>query len=82
MHFSRFSKAAKLEDFVYRKVLGKGAFGKVLLVENKNTGKLYAMKVIRKDVVIELGILDCLLNERDILYSVTHPFLVDMEYVF
>lgn len=35
------------------KVIGKGAFGKVYLVENKD-GIMYAMKVIRKDKIIDL----------------------------
>jgi hypothetical protein len=43
----------KLEDFKIIKVLDKGSFGKVFLVENKLNGKLYAMKRIRKDVLIE-----------------------------
>lgn len=43
----------KLEDFKIVKVLDKGSFGKVFLVENKLNGKFYAMKRIRKDVLIE-----------------------------
>ena len=57
LHFSRHQKPAKLEDFEYRKVLGRGSFGKVLLVQNRVTKKLYAMKVIRKDLVLEQDIL-------------------------
>lgn len=45
--------AAKLEDFNLRKLIGKGTFGKVFLVELGNTGKLFAMKCIRKDIIIE-----------------------------
>ena len=49
------SMDCKLEDFVIRKVIGKGAFGKVFLVENKNEpGQVFAMKSIRKDKIIEL----------------------------
>ena len=40
-----------LSDFVTEKVLGKGAFGKVLLVTKKDTGDLYAMKCLRKDMI-------------------------------
>ena len=42
----------KLEDFEVRKLIGKGNYAKVFLVENVKTGGLYAMKVIRKDVIL------------------------------
>ena len=35
------------------KLIGKGAFGKVYLTMHRKTGKIYAMKCIRKDVVID-----------------------------
>ena len=34
-------------------MIGKGTFGKVYLVEQSTTGKLFAMKCIRKDLVLE-----------------------------
>ena len=34
-------------------MIGKGTFGKVFLVEKKETGELYAMKCIRKDIILE-----------------------------
>ena len=40
-----------LEDFNVLKVIGKGSFGKVLLVQHKRDGKLYAMKVLSKKKV-------------------------------
>jgi len=42
-----------LEDFKIVKMVGKGTFGKVFLVEHMTTKKMYAMKVIRKDVILE-----------------------------
>jgi serine/threonine protein kinase len=36
-----------------KKVLGKGSFGKVLLVQKKDNRKMYAMKTIRKDILIK-----------------------------
>lgn len=42
-----------LEDFQIKKVIDKGSFGKVFLVVNKINGKLYAMKRINKDVLID-----------------------------
>jgi hypothetical protein len=42
----------KLEDFIIKKVIDKGSFGKVFLVENSQNGKVYAMKRLNKDVVL------------------------------
>lgn len=42
-----------LEDFKIRKVIDKGSFGKVFLVVNRHSGKLYAMKRINKDILID-----------------------------
>uniref|UniRef100_A0A8D2ZP04 non-specific serine/threonine protein kinase n=1 Tax=Scophthalmus maximus TaxID=52904 RepID=A0A8D2ZP04_SCOMX len=39
-------------DFEYLKLLGKGTFGKVILVKEKSTGVHYAMKILRKEVII------------------------------
>jgi len=41
-----------LEDFVIKRVIDKGSFGKVFLVENSKNGKVYAMKRLNKDVVL------------------------------
>lgn len=54
----------RLEDFKIIKVLDKGSFGKVFLVENKSTFKLYAMKRIRKDVLIEKKQIENTKNEK------------------
>ena len=44
---------ATLSDFEIKKRIGEGTFGKVFLVEHKETQILYAMKCIRKDLIIE-----------------------------
>ena len=71
----------KLEDFKIIKVIDKGSFGKVFLVENKLNGKFYAMKRIRKDVLIEKKQIENTQNEKKILLDLDHPFLLGMSYV-
>jgi serum/glucocorticoid-regulated kinase 2 len=71
-----------LDDFDIISILGKGAFGKVYLTKMKENGQLYAIKTIRKDVVIETDQIDAVNLERDILLNCDHPFLVGMDFVF
>lgn len=46
-------KSVGLQDFIIRKVIGRGSFGKVFLVEKKGSKEVYAMKSLRKDVIID-----------------------------
>jgi len=58
-------------------VLGKGTFAKVYLVylpEPEN--KLYAMKSMRKDVIIDRASVESIKLEKLIMLQVDHPFLV------
>lgn len=41
-----------MNDFDYLKLLGKGTFGKVILVREKASGTYYAMKILKKEVII------------------------------
>lgn len=54
----------------------------MFLVQNKATDKYYAMKSIRKDIVIEHEAIENLKLEKIILSSIYHPFIVSMEYMF
>ena len=74
----------RFEDFVKKALLGRGTFGKVFLavLPSEGTGKQYAIKAIRKDVLIEYKQVQNTKLEKDILFSCDHPFLVGMEYLF
>jgi len=73
---------AKLEDFRVLKVLGRGSFGKVCLVEYKPTKQLYAMKSLKKDVLIDQDQVENTLLEKNILETLRHPFLVGLQFCF
>ena len=42
-----------LEDFEIKAIIGRGAFGKVQLVQNKKNGEIFAMKSLKKHRIIE-----------------------------
>lgn len=63
-------------------VLGRGAFGKVYLAELKTTKEIYAIKSIRKDILIEMDQIENTVNEKNILFECDHPNLVGMEFMF
>jgi serum/glucocorticoid-regulated kinase 2 len=44
---------AKLSDFKIIKVIGRGSFGKVFLVQKKDSGNTYAMKSLNKATLLE-----------------------------
>ena len=66
-----------LNDLFYIKFLGKGKFGSVSLVHNKQN--IYAIKAISiKMVEKEKMLWKYFVNERNIMLSLDHPFIVKM----
>ncbi|KAL6902193.1 hypothetical protein ACP4OV_005069 [Aristida adscensionis] len=71
-----------LDNFEVLKLVGQGAFGKVYQVRKKDTSEIYAMKVMRKDTILEKNHAEYMKAERDILTKVDHPFVVQLRYSF
>ncbi|XP_028612997.1 serine/threonine-protein kinase N3 isoform X2 [Grammomys surdaster] len=74
-------KPPRLQDFRCLAVLGRGHFGKVLMVQYKGTGKYYAIKALKKQEVLGRDEIDSLYCEKRILETVGragHPFLLSL----
>jgi hypothetical protein len=72
----------KLEDYKLLKVLGKGSFGKVVLVRKNDNQKLYAMKVLSKPNVVLRKQVAHTKTERQVLGEVACPFIVKLYAAF
>ncbi|XP_045499606.1 RAC serine/threonine-protein kinase-like [Colias croceus] len=71
-----------LEKFEFVKVLGKGTFGKVVLSREKGTGKLYAIKILKKHLIIQKDEVANTITENYVLKKTKHPFLTALRYSF
>ncbi|KAJ3108066.1 hypothetical protein HDU97_002301 [Phlyctochytrium planicorne] len=76
------SRPLGANDFELLKVVGKGSFGKVLQVRKKDTGRIYAMKVLVKKDIVERQEIAHTLSERNVLIQATSPFLVGLKFSF
>lgn len=63
-----YSDNIQLKDFTIKKIIDKGSFGKVFLVQNDHTKKMYAMKRLNKDVIIEKNQVENIKVEKEILF--------------
>ncbi len=71
-----------IDDFTVIKVVGKGSYGKVLLVKKNDDAATLAMKVLKKKHMIKRNQVEHTKTERSILELVKHPFIIQLRYAF
>eukprot|EP01065_Artemidia_motanka_P041140 TRINITY_DN5279_c7_g1_i1.p1 TRINITY_DN5279_c7_g1~~TRINITY_DN5279_c7_g1_i1.p1 ORF type:complete len:380 (+),score=138.10 TRINITY_DN5279_c7_g1_i1:79-1218(+) len=70
------------EDFDSLRLLGKGSFGKVVLVRKKESHDIFAMKVVMKESILQHQRVQDVFTERGVLRRSNHPFLCKLHYTF
>lgn len=78
-------KKIGLDHFNFLAVLGKGNFGKVMLAETKATRQLYAIKVLKKEFIIENDEVESTRSEKRVFLIANkerHPFLLNLHACF
>lgn len=76
------AKKVGIEDFEKLCLIGKGGYGKVYKVKKKDTGRIYAMKVLKKKSVIAANAVKHTMTERNVMRKMSHPFVVGLRFSF
>jgi len=76
------NRTVSKEDFEILSVIGRGSFGKVMLVRHKTSASIFAMKVMRKENIIAKNQVVHTKDEKSILQRIKHPFIVNLHYAF
>ncbi|GIY00761.1 atypical protein kinase C [Caerostris extrusa] len=72
-----------LDDFDLLRVIGRGSYAKVLMVELRTTKRVYAMKVIKKELVSDEEDIDWIQTEKHVFETASnYPFLVGLHSCF
>jgi len=69
-------------DFQTLKLIGKGGFGRVLLVRRYSDKKAYAMKVLNKSSIAARGEVEHTKTEQQVLATIDCPFLAKLHWSF
>lgn len=71
-----------LNSFIVHTIIGTGSFGKVYLVQKKNSSHFYALKSLSKEQIFKNNLTRYAMTERNVLRSISHPFIVKLRYSF
>jgi serine/threonine protein kinase len=70
------NSSRKITEYQLVRIIGTGTFGRVYVATRE--GKSYAIKFLSKAKIIELEQVDHIKNEKNILASLKHPFIVNL----
>ncbi|KAJ3047298.1 hypothetical protein HK102_012959, partial [Quaeritorhiza haematococci] len=77
-----FTAEVELNHFNLLRSVGKGAFGKVRVVQHKQTHQIYALKYINKAKCIKMRAVENIIQERRLLEEVENNFVCNLRYAF
>uniref|UniRef100_A0A8B9RYY2 Protein kinase domain-containing protein n=1 Tax=Accipiter nisus TaxID=211598 RepID=A0A8B9RYY2_9AVES len=69
-------------DFEILKVIGRGAFSEVAVVRMKESGQIYAMKIMNKWDVLQHGEVSCFREEREVLARGDQRWITRLHFAF
>ena len=70
------------DDFERLKVIGRGAFGEVMVVKMKSTQEVFAMKILNKWEMLKRAETACFHEERDVLVYGDKRWITNLHYAF
>eukprot|EP01006_Ploeotia_vitrea_P042258 TRINITY_DN66614_c8_g7_i1.p1 TRINITY_DN66614_c8_g7~~TRINITY_DN66614_c8_g7_i1.p1 ORF type:complete len:506 (+),score=291.17 TRINITY_DN66614_c8_g7_i1:168-1520(+) len=71
-----------IHDFDTLSVIGRGAFGEVRVAKKKDTGDVYAIKIMKKTEMVKKNQVAHIRAERDVLALADNPWVVKLQYSF
>ncbi|POM73067.1 AGC/AKT protein kinase, partial [Phytophthora palmivora] len=75
------AESLTIQDFEMLSVLGKGSFGAVMLVRFKKDGRVFALKIIKKNNMDQADVQNAM-EERQILQRIHHPYICGLVFAF
>ncbi|KAH8344493.1 hypothetical protein KR084_011601 [Drosophila pseudotakahashii] len=82
LHCQNLKLSVNFDHFQILRAIGKGSFGKVCIVQKRDSGILYAMKYVSRSACELRGALGGVIKEVELLSSLEHPFLVNLWFSF
>jgi serine/threonine protein kinase len=76
------AEGKRIEDYIFLKVIGRGNFGKVILVKSKLDNNFYALKCMKKVEIANLKCEGLIITEKRVLERIDHPFIIKLHLTF